>query len=120
MSWAFWLNRIGRGGLAVVVLSCGGGQRIEQAGVVVANIPSSRGAPCVILDWPHGRRRNAYQRAPTWHKKGDAVASPSKIVEVEERIVCCTAGSRRKFSTSAAPKIDNTAGRGAPCERGIF
>jgi hypothetical protein len=34
--------------------------------------------------------------------------------------VCCTAESRRKFRTSAAPKIDNTAGRGAPCERAIF
>ena len=58
--------------------------------------------------------------APKGHKKGDAVASPCKVVEVEERIVCCTAASRRKFSTSAAPKIDNTAGRGAPCERAIF
>src|SRR5258708_32573781 len=34
--------------------------------------------------------------------------------------VCCTAASRRKFRTSATPKIDNTAGRGAACERTIF
>ena len=53
-------------------------------------------------------------------KKGDAVASPFQGSRGRGKNVCCTAASRRKFRTSAAPKIDNTAGRGAPCERAIF
>src|SRR5258708_16797000 len=125
MSWAFWLNRIGRGGLAVVVLSCGGGQRIEQAGVVCANIPRRRGGPCVILEWPDGGARppgaeTLISEAPTWHKKRGRRSVPFQGSRGRGKNVCCTAASRRKFRTSAAPKIDNTAGRGAPCERAIF
>ena len=55
-----------------------------------------------LAAWPGAE--TLISEAPTWHKKGDAVASPSKVVEVEERIVYCTAACRRKFSTSAAPR----------------
>ena len=36
-----------------------------------------------LAAWPGAE--TLISEAPTWHKKGDAVASPSKVVEVEER-----------------------------------
>src|SRR5260370_29965282 len=72
-----------------------------------------------LAAWPPGAE-TLISEAPTWHKKRGRRSAPFQGSRGRGKNVCCTAASRRKFRTSAAPKIDNTAGRGAPCERAIF
>src|SRR5258708_34915892 len=128
MSWAFWLNRIGRGGLAVVVLMA-----VIMWGRTEDRASWRRRRQYSFEPWRTvryfglaawgGRPPGAetlISEVPTWHKKRGRRSVPFQGSRGRGKNVCCTAASRRKCRTSAAPKIDNTAGRGAPCERAIF
>src|SRR5260370_24443960 len=94
MSWDCWLNRIGRGGLAVVVLMA-----VIMWGPTEDRASWRRRGQYSFEPWrtvryfglaawgpapPAPKRLSA--RLLRGIKKGDAVASPSKVVEVEERM----------------------------------